>query len=60
MSGKWEVTVANEDEPATCPECDGSGVSDRERFNFSETVNHDGDQQFMDCPVCCGFGRLDW
>lgn len=46
---------------AECSECEGSGVwGDHPRFNFEEPVNHQGNPDLLDCPVCCGFGRIDW
>ncbi len=45
---------------AWCPECEGSGCSEQERIDYDTPVNHRGNPDCEDCPVCCGFGRLDW
>lgn len=48
------------EEDIECGLCDGSGVSDEERTDLDEPVNHDGDQRFKDCQCCCGFGIINW
>lgn len=49
-----------DEEIVECPECDGTGVGEEDRYDLSIPVNHNGSQEKQDCPICCGFGRLDW
>lgn len=43
-------------EIAVCLECDGTDNSVEPEFD------EDGEEtgRMEPCPVCCGFGRLDW
>lgn len=43
-------------EIAVCLECDGTGNSDEPE------LDEDGEETgaMEPCPICCGFGRLDW
>lgn len=44
------------EEVVVCDECEGTGHSEEPE------VEDDGEEtgRMADCPVCSGFGRLDW
>lgn len=49
----------------TCPECDGSGRDPS--YDEAEAEDLYGPRETRhptapngDCPVCCGFGHMDW
>lgn len=44
------------DEVIVCTECDGTG--DGEEFELDDEGDETATRE--PCPVCCGFGRLDW
>lgn len=58
MSARWNFGDIDEEgyEVAVCIACDGSGIGDHPEFDEDgEETGHN-----EPCPVCCGFGRLDW
>ncbi len=49
------------DEVQVCPECEGSGKdSEYDPEEWGEGDERHPLAPIGDCPVCCGFGRLDW
>lgn len=58
MGKRWEFGDVDEDghEVAVCVECDGTGGGDEPE------LDEDGEETGSPepCPVCCGFGRVDW
>lgn len=57
---RWQEGDIDEDgdEVVVCMECDGTGKGDYVSADDLEPDDEDGIRE--DCPVCCGFGRLDW
>lgn len=58
--GKYEVWIEDDEDDAECPECDGTGCSDQERIDYDIPINHRRNPHLEDCPICCGFGILNW
>jgi hypothetical protein len=52
----YEVEVESEEEDAICPHCDGDGIDPE----TEEDTEIEDDSPPRDCPVCCGFGILNW
>ena len=57
--------VYEAEEGQDCPECDGTGKDPG--YDAEEAEDLYGPEETRsvtapngECPVCCGFGRLDW